>query len=90
MITSATSYVGFYVLIQALEAGYAIQCVVRSQSKANELLAHPIIKQLAAPYSLYFAIVPDFTVGRAFDLCTRGLSHIIYVASLIPGPTKTV
>ena len=90
LITGATGYVGFRVLIQALEAGYAVRCVVRSQSKANELLAHPIIKQLAAPHSLYFAIVPDFTAHGAFDLCIEGLSHIIHVASPIPGPTKTV
>lgn len=89
LISGATGYVGFRVLLTALEAGFAVRCVVRSQLKADEILANPTIKKLPTPPSLSFAIVPDFTVPGAFDRCVEGLEHVIHVASPIPGPTKT-
>lgn len=89
LISGATGYVGFRVLIVALEAGYSVRCVVRSQAGADRLLANPVIKQLSPNRSLYFTIVPDFAVEGAFHQPLRGITYVIHVASPVPGPGKT-
>ena len=89
LITGATGYVGFRVLITALEAGYTIRCVVRSQSGADGLLANPVTKQLSPKSSLCFTIVPDFAAKGAFRQSLQGVSYVIHVASPVPGPGKT-
>ena len=89
LITGATGYVGFRVLIVALEAGYTVRCVVRSQAGADRLLANPVVKQLSPNRSLYFTIVPDFAAKGAFHQPLQGIPYVIHVASPIPGPSKT-
>ena len=89
LITGATGYVGFRVLITALEAGYSVRCVVRSQSKADELLANPVMKRLSLNHSICFTIVPDFAAKGAFCQSLQGVSYVIHVASPVPGPGKT-
>ena len=89
LITGATGYVGFRVLIVALEADYTVRCVVRSQAGAERLLANPVVKKMSPKRSLYFAIVPDFAAEGAFRQPLQGITHVIHVASPIPGPGKT-
>lgn len=89
LITGATGFVGFRVLIVALEAGYAVRCVVRSQSGADRILANPVVQQSSPNRSLHFTIVPDFAAESAFHQPLQGVTHVIHVASPIPGPGKT-
>ena len=89
LITGATGYVGFRVLMSALEANYSVRCVVRSQSRADELLANPVIMRLSPNHSLCFTVVPDFTAKGAFHQSLQGVSYVIHVASPVPGPGKT-
>lgn len=89
LITGATGYVGFRILITALEADYSVRCVVRCQSKADEILANPVIKHLSPNRLIHFTIVPDFTAKGAFRQSLQGVSYVIHVASPVPGPDKT-
>ncbi|KAF2396929.1 NAD(P)-binding protein [Trichodelitschia bisporula] len=81
LITGATGHIGFRVLIHALTAGHTIRAAVRSQSKANMILSHPLIQNLNPGSRLSFTIVPDLTQPNAYDDAAEGVSHIIHIAS---------
>lgn len=81
LITGATGHIGFRVLIHALNAGYAVRAAVRSQSKANSLLAHPTIQRLNPGARLSFAVVPDLAAPHAYDEAVQGVHYIIHIAS---------
>lgn len=87
LLTGATGYVGSRILITSIEAGYVVRCVVRSQSKADKLLACPALQNLKSKFS--FIIIPDFSVKNAFDQACEGVIYVLHVASPIPGPGKT-
>lgn len=89
LLTGATGFVGSRILIALLEAKYNVRCVVRSRSKADELLAVPAVQNFAPEQSLSFAIVPNFSARDSFDHAFHEISYAIHVASPVPGPGKT-
>lgn len=89
LITGATGYIGFKVLLKALKAGYRARCAVRSQQKADVLLQNPALKKLDPREKLSFVIVPDISAPGAYEEAVDGISYILHVASPVPGPNIT-
>jgi nucleoside-diphosphate-sugar epimerase len=84
LITGATGFLGFRVLLLALQQGYQIRAAVRSEAKAAKLLSNPALKALNRDSQLSFVTVPDFLVSGAFDEAIKGVKYVIHVASPIP------
>ncbi|PNY26774.1 putative oxidoreductase [Tolypocladium capitatum] len=84
LITGATGHVGCHVLLHALDAGYAVRVAVRSQDKAESLLAVPALKGRQVGARLSFVVVPDLTKPGAYDAAVQGVRYIIHVASPLP------
>ncbi|TQW00599.1 hypothetical protein V2A60_001669 [Cordyceps javanica] len=85
LFTGATGMIGFRTLIHLLERGnFHVRVAVRSQSSYDRLLSYTPV----APYAsqIESVIVPDITVPGAYDEAVKGVTHIIHVASPIPGP----
>jgi len=59
LLTGARSHMGFRALVEALEAGYHVRVAVRSQSKADLILAAPSIKALNPGSKLEIFKVPE-------------------------------
>ncbi|KAI5920701.1 putative cinnamoyl-CoA reductase [Camillea tinctor] len=86
LITGATGFIGFHVLLSALEQGYSVRAAVRSISQSETLASHPKIKSLALPDMLSFVEVPDICREHAYDEAVKGVSYIIHHASPLPSP----
>lgn len=85
LITGGSGHVGFKTLIVALEHGYRVRAVVRSDEKAKLILATPSIKRLNPGDRLTFSIVPDFLAPSAFTSALEGVDYAIHLASPITG-----
>jgi nucleoside-diphosphate-sugar epimerase len=72
------------VLIEALKAGYNVRAAVRSQSKAEKILAMPSIQAIKPQKRLEFVIIPDMVADGAYAEAIKGASYAIHVASSIP------
>jgi nucleoside-diphosphate-sugar epimerase len=81
LITGGTGLIGIKVIQIALKAGYSVRAVVRSQEKANAVLATPTIKALNPGSKLTFVIVPDILADNAYDEAVKGVKFIIHCAS---------
>jgi nucleoside-diphosphate-sugar epimerase len=88
-ITGATGLIGFRVVVEALQSGYHVRAAVRSQAKADAILATRPIKDINPGSNLSFALVPDIIVEDAYDEAVKGAKYIIHVASPVPNPTIT-
>jgi nucleoside-diphosphate-sugar epimerase len=87
LLTGATGFIGFHILLGALEAGYHVRATVRSSEKAKALTEHPRVQAFAPGDRLSFAEVRDFTNEHAFDEAMVGVTYVIHVASPLPLPT---
>ena len=81
LITGGTGLIGIKVIQIALKAGYSVRAAVRSQEKANAVLATPTIKALNPGSKLAFVIVPDILADNAYDEAVKGVKFIIHCAS---------
>ena len=81
LVTGGTGLVGIKTLHTALKAGYSVRAAVRSQSKADAVLATPTVKALAPGSRLTFTIVPDILADRAYDEAVKGVKYILHIAS---------
>ncbi|KAK9430747.1 hypothetical protein V1505DRAFT_370126 [Lipomyces doorenjongii] len=81
LITGASGHLGFRVLVLALEAGYNARVAVRSQAKANDIIAAPSIKARNSGSNVTFTIVPDILADGAYDAAVKGVEYIIHCAS---------
>ncbi|KAK7915084.1 hypothetical protein PG985_012787 [Apiospora marii] len=87
LITGATGFIGFKLLLGAFDEGYSVRAAVRSQEKGEFLLSHPKIRALG--------VVPDkFSVMEVMDICrdgayddaVQGVRYIIHSASPLSSP----
>ena len=63
LLTGANGFLGSHILSLLLKSSYSVRAIVRSQSKADQVL-----KDFPeAGSSLDFGIVPDITASHAFD-----------------------
>ncbi|TVY33980.1 NAD-dependent epimerase/dehydratase [Lachnellula subtilissima] len=86
LITGATGFIGFKVLLDALEAGYHVRVAVRSPAGSEALLSNPKIKSLVSGNNVSFVAVPDITQDGAYDEALKGVVYAIHVASPVPKP----
>ncbi|KAI8629522.1 putative cinnamoyl-CoA reductase [Xylariaceae sp. FL1651] len=87
LITGATGLVGFRILLAALEAGHTVRYTVRSEERAQVVASNPAVERLAPGNRLSAIVIPDFTVGGAFDTALQGVTHVIHAGSPVPVPT---
>ncbi|ROV89419.1 hypothetical protein VSDG_08681 [Cytospora chrysosperma] len=86
LITGVTGFIGFKVLLDALEAGYAVRAAVRSASQSESLRSHPKVKDVAQDGKLEFVEVPDLLVPGAYDEALKGVTYAIHLAAPLPSP----
>ncbi|KAK6433974.1 hypothetical protein LTR95_009840 [Oleoguttula sp. CCFEE 5521] len=90
LLTGASGNIGFRTLRFALERGYSVRAVVRSQQKADAVQNNRALIELKNNSELSFVEVPDFTVKNAFDgAMTDDVKYIIHCASPIPFSAPT-
>ncbi|TVY36655.1 NAD-dependent epimerase/dehydratase [Lachnellula occidentalis] len=87
LITGATGFIGFKVLLDALELGYTVRVAVRSSSGAEALLSNPKIQSLDSGTNISFVAVPDITQEGAYDEALKGVVYAIHVGSPVPRPS---
>lgn len=81
LVTGGTGLIGIKIIQLALKAGYSIRAAVRSQEKANAVLATPTVKAIDPGSRLTFVIVPDILADNAYDEAVKGVKFIIHAAS---------
>ncbi|KAI1138399.1 putative cinnamoyl-CoA reductase [Hypoxylon sp. FL0543] len=86
LITGATGFIGFKVLIGALQEGYNVRAAVRSIEKSKYISSHPKILALGKADKLSFVEVPDICREGAYDEAVKGVSYVIHHASPLPSP----
>ena len=88
LITGATGFIGFKVLLDALVAGYKVRAAVRTSLKSDIITANPHIKTLSPGSNLSFVEVPDILASGAYDEALKGVTYVIHVASPLPLPSR--
>lgn len=71
-------------LVELLKAGYNVRAAVRSQSKADSIMAASSIRAINPQKRLEFVIIPDMIADDAYAEGIKGASYAIHVASPIP------
>ena len=83
LVTGGTGLIGIKTVHKALKAGYSVRAAVRSQEKADAVLATPTVKALNPGPRLTFVIVPDILADNAYDEAVKGVQFILHIASPI-------
>ncbi|CAG9942447.1 unnamed protein product [Clonostachys rosea f. rosea IK726] len=88
LITGASGFIGFRILLDSLAAGHKVFFAVRSEDKAQIILSNPAVKKLAPGDRLLPIVIPDCTLADAFDdaLKDKDVTHIIHVGSPVTNP----
>ncbi|RYC59798.1 hypothetical protein CHU98_g6423 [Xylaria longipes] len=86
LLTGATGFIGFHVLLKALEEGWVVRAAVRSISKSGFITNHPKIAALGRSDHLSFVEVPDICDQNAYEDAIKGVTHVIHLASPLPSP----
>ena len=81
LVTGGSGLIGIKTIQLALKAGYSVRAAVRSQEKANAVLATPTVKALNPGSRLTFVIVPDILADNAYDEAVKGVKYILHIAS---------
>lgn len=81
LITGGTGLIGIKTIHKALQDGYSVRAAVRSQAKADAVLATPTVKAINPGSRLTFVIVPDILADNAYDEAVKGVKYIIHSAS---------
>ncbi|PVH84716.1 NAD(P)-binding protein [Cadophora sp. DSE1049] len=81
LITGGTGLIGIKTIHTALKAGYSVRAAVRSQAKADAVLATPTVQAINPGPRLTFTIIPDILADNAYDGAVLGVKFIIHCAS---------
>lgn len=87
LITGASGHLGFRVVVNALTAGHRVRAAVRSQARADDILASETIKSLKPGSALSFAIVPELLSPGVYDNAVKDVQYIIHTASPLAEPS---
>ena len=90
LITGATGFIGFKVLLHALEAGYTVPAAVRSHSGSSRVLSNPKIKALVLGDRFSFIEVPDILREDSYNEALKNVVYVIHVTSPLPLPSSGV
>ncbi len=88
-VTGANGFVGLATLIRLLKDGHVVRGAVRTEAKAEAVLAHPEIRALNRGGQLSFRIVPDITAANAYDDAVAGATQAIHIASPLASGKET-
>nr|A0ST44.1 RecName: Full=Ketoreductase CTB6; AltName: Full=Cercosporin toxin biosynthesis cluster protein 6 [Cercospora nicotianae]ABK64183.1 reductase [Cercospora nicotianae] len=85
LLTGATGFIGFRILVELLRQGYSVRAVIRSAAKGQWLESRLTAVMKGSDYKDRFqtTIVADFVTDGAFDQAAENTSYIIHVASPI-------
>ncbi|KAH8159285.1 hypothetical protein CIB48_g8967 [Xylaria polymorpha] len=86
LLTGASGFIGFHVLLKALEEGWFVRAAVRSISKPGSLANHPKTRDSVESGRLSFVEVPDICDENAYEQAIKGVTHVIHLASPLPSP----
>jgi len=81
LITGGSGLIGIKTIHLALEVGYSVRAAVRSQTKADLILATPTLKAINPGPRLTFVTVPDMLADGAYDEAVKGAKYIMHIAS---------
>ncbi|GME58707.1 uncharacterized protein LTHEOB_2648 [Neofusicoccum parvum] len=84
LITGASGYLGFAILLSALREGYTPHIVVRSAAKLDFVKNAPDLVALPNASTCKYFIVPDLTAPGSLDEATAGCDYVIHGASPLP------
>lgn len=85
LLTGATGYLGYIILVDLLKHGFRVRAAVRSMEKAEKVLAAPSIKSLSPTKDqLAFILVSNMGSPGAYDEAVIGVTYIIHAAAPIP------
>ena len=87
LLTGASGHLGFRILINALELGYHVRAAVRSQARANDILASESIKKLNPGSALTFTFVTDLLDPTVYNNAVKDVTYIIHTASPLAEPS---
>ncbi len=87
LLTGASGHLGFRILINALESGYHVRAAVRSQARANDILASESVKKLNPGSALTFTYITDILAPGAYDDAVKDVTYIIHTASPLAEPS---
>ena len=88
LVTGASGHLGFRIVINALESGYHVRAAVRSQARANDILAAESVKKLNPGSSLSFIYITDILAPGAYDTAVKDVTYIIHTASPLAEPSE--
>jgi nucleoside-diphosphate-sugar epimerase len=74
--------------VYALQIGYRVRCVVRSNDAIQALKEGPSLQQFAG--QIEYHIVPNNTVPDSYDSALADAQYVIHVAGVWPTPVSAV
>ena len=79
LVTGATGFIGFRILIETVKAGYHVRAAVRNEGGIQKIKA----AESTQPYlnQLDFALVPDILQEDAYFEAVKGVDYVIHLAS---------
>lgn len=81
-ITGGTGFVGFRVIIEALNAGYKVRAAIRGgEARAETIRSAKSIQDINPGDRLTFIDVPDILDPKAYHEAIKGVHGVIHVAS---------
>ncbi|KAH8890599.1 NAD(P)-binding protein [Thozetella sp. PMI_491] len=84
LLTGASGFIGFRVLVLLLQGGYRVRAAVRNPASFEKIKslksASPYVSQMES------IIIPDITVPGAYDDAVKGVKYIIHMASPFASP----
>ena len=87
LITGATGFIGFKVLLLALKEGYTIRATVRNDAQPAKLISQLEANGLSSLQDrLSFFTVSDVVADDAYDQAVQGVTYVIHLASPLPNP----
>ena len=82
LVTGIGGFVGKYVALELLRAGYAVRGTVRSEDKAASV--HATLKQTGCDTRKLSFVLADLTVDEGWDEAVAGCKFVQHVASPFP------
>jgi dihydroflavonol-4-reductase len=83
LVTGATGFVGKWVVIQLLQAGYHVRGTVRSLAKANEVRAGVATQTGEEPLPRLELVEADLLDDKGWPEAMRGVAAVMHVAAAI-------
>ncbi len=83
-VTGATGYIAKHIVLQLLEAGYAVKGSVRSESKANEMKSALAEKLSPAALARLETVKLDLTSDEGWGEALNGADVLLHTASPFP------